>query len=528
MSHTALHSIGARLAILLVAANVLGCTDATAPLPRRMAPKQPRTSLEGDIRPDVVHNRYVVVFRSSVTSALEASAALVAQTGGVRFYVYETALKGFAVANISDAGVELLRLSPLVLSVEKDHLMRPKQGVQTFSYPADTGMYHLDRIDQHPLPLDWTYNYDNSGAGAHIYIIDSGIRGGHQEWGYGRIGASAAFIKWSIDPSPTIDQLGHGTMVASIAAGGTIGVAKNATLHSVRINDGGLNAYESDIVAGMDWIAGHRNLPAVANLSYDNFGYAIGNAAYGLMRHGVGFVTAGETWGVPVCNETTRIGGVITVGATNVRDERAMYSTEGECLDLFAPGGEDGGYGYGYGLLKVATSTDNGAYVYNYGTSFSSPVVAGVAALVLQQNSSLSPDALEYQLGLNATQGVVTNVSQITTTRRLAYSRMTVPPPQSYPYISISGPNSIASPGDYTWYGVVGGTTESYTVIWDKSLDDGETWSQVGEGDNYSLYEGTGGPHNIIFRATLLTQNQTASSTDFWVYVDTSCGGNIC
>jgi hypothetical protein len=159
--------------------------------------------------------------------------------------------------------------------------------------------------------------------------------------------------------------------------------------------------------------------------------------------------------------------------------------------------------------------------------SLSSAVVAGIAALVLQQNRYLSPDALEYELGNNATQGVVTNVAGLTP-RRLAYSRFTVPPPQNQPSISISGPNSIASPGEYTFYGLVSGASESYTIIWDKSLDDGETWSQVGEGDNYSLYEGTGSPHNIIFRATMLSQNQTASSTDHWVYVDTSCGGNIC
>jgi subtilisin family serine protease len=399
--------------------------------------------------------------------------------------------------------------------------------VQTFTYPADSGFYHLDRVDQHALPLDATYNYDYTGAGVHIYIVDSGIRGGHQEWGYGRIGASAAFIKWSVNPSPTIDQLDHGTAVASMAAGTTLGVAKNATLHSVRIDDGQQPAYESDMLAGIDWVAGHRILPAVLNLSYDNYG-AVANTVSGLKAHGITLITAaGNDHGADACNQTTQISGVITVGATNRSDERTVYSDQGTCVDLFAPGGETAGFERGYGLLKVASSASNSAFIYNGGTSLSSPVVAGVAALILQQNSHLSPDALEYLLQNTATQSVVTNVDGVTT-RRLAYSRPSVPPPPSQPSISISGPNSIGSPGEYTWYGEVSGTTESYTVTWDKSLDEGETWSAVGTGDSYSIYEGSGSPHNIIFRATLLTQDEVASSIDYWVYVDTSCGGNIC
>jgi subtilisin family serine protease len=509
----------------LALSNLVACADATSPV-RRMAPTKPAASLEGVIKPDSVFNRWVVVFRPGlVASAAEPSAALVAQTGGLRFYVYETALKGFAVANLPDAGIAILRSNPLVLLLEQDQVVYPAQAVQNFSYPADTGLYLLDRIDQLNLPLDFRYTYDRSGTGVNIYIVDSGIRGGHEQWGYGRIGLSAAFIMWSDNPSPTIDQLGHGTKVAGAAAGNVIGVAKTATLHSVRIDDGDAGAHESDIIAGLDWIAGHRQMPAVTNLSYANLPPGVAQAVQGLMQHGVTFVhVAGNIYWADACNSITQIEGVITVGATDRSDRRASYSSNGTCVDLFAPGGDVFGYSTGSGLVKLAFN--DGAYTYDKGTSFAAPLATGVAALVLQQNSTLSPTAVQNILNNSATGGVVYNNG--TSPNRLLYSRIQVQAPPQVPSISISGPSAIASPGEYTWLGVVSGTGDPYTVTWDKSLDDGATWSSVGEGDNYSTYEGTGGPHNLVFRATLLTSGQTATSTDHWVYVDTSCGGEIC
>lgn len=211
-----------RLALAAIAAMVLvACADPSAPAADQppIVPPSPSLALEGDVRPPEVFSRHIVVLRDDVASAHITSAALVTTFGGLRFYVYETALKGFAVANLPAGAVEALRLHSLVVHVEEDSLVMPGQSVQALPVPRDTGLYLLDRIDQRYLPLDHQYVYTPTGAGVHIYIVDSGVNGEHQEY-IGRTGNGAAFIKWSSNPNPYHDQTGHGTAVAGAAAGG--------------------------------------------------------------------------------------------------------------------------------------------------------------------------------------------------------------------------------------------------------------------------------------------------------------------
>lgn len=497
----------------------LACADrATAPL---LEPVSPRASvaLEGDIRPDTVLNRYVVVLHDNVPSAAAASASLVAAVGGLRFYVYEIALKGFAVANLPAGAAEALRRSPLVKSVEEDNVMMPLQAVQNFTFPVDTGLYLLDRIDQRNLPLDWQYSYFHTGWGSHLYVIDSGVRGGHQEWGYGRIGNSAAFIKWSIDPSPTIDQLGHGTAVAGAAAGSRVGVAKLATIHSVRIDDGGGGAHVSDIVAGLDWVAAYRTLPAVANLSYGNDSDAIATAVSGVVRQGVTFVTAAGNSGVDACNPTTQVASVLTVGSTVVSDYRAGYSNYGPCVDIFAPGGDLGGYQYGFGLVELASNEDNTAYRTSRGTSFASPVVAGVAALVLQQSAGLSPAQVADLILQSATTNVVLNPG-FGSPNRFLYSQVYVPsPPSPLTSVSISGPTQIEPGATCTWYANVSDGTAPYGYQW--------TNNDAPVGTSY-YYTGSKDPGSFAssFRVKVVVTDAGGrqGSYEITVYEDSSAG----
>src|SRR5439155_9771433 len=135
-------------------------------------------------------------------------------------------LKGFS-ANLSAAAVAALAKNPQIARIEPD-------AIVTGSDVQTSPTWGLDRIDQRALPFDRSYTYDaRAGAGTHVYILDTGIRLTHRDFG-GR--ASAAFTAIN-DGKGASDCNGHGTHVAGTVGGVVYGVAKAATIHSVRVLD---------------------------------------------------------------------------------------------------------------------------------------------------------------------------------------------------------------------------------------------------------------------------------------------------
>ena len=112
---------------------------------------------------------------------------------------------------------KLLSMDDRVKYVEED-------GIVTAASTEANAPWHLDRIDQRALPLSTSYDYSQDGSGVHIYIIDSGIRVTHNDFG-GR--ASVAYDNVG-DGQNGNDCYGHGTHVAGIAGSATYGVAKGA------------------------------------------------------------------------------------------------------------------------------------------------------------------------------------------------------------------------------------------------------------------------------------------------------------
>lgn len=134
-------------------------------------------------------------------------------------------------------------------------------------------LWNLDRIDQENLPLNGTYNYGNVGdpglgEGVTIYVIDSGIMADHQEFtrpdGSSRVSNGWNFLDNSTDAG---DVDGHGSHVAGIAAGLQVGVAKGASLVSVRILDECGLGTVSDTLAALDWVAANQRRPCLVSMS---------------------------------------------------------------------------------------------------------------------------------------------------------------------------------------------------------------------------------------------------------------------
>ena len=321
---------------------------------------------------------YIVVFRQSASGVPELARALAAAHGTQPTHTYVNSIHGFA-ARLSAASAESLRRHGDVAYVEQD---MPMQIVSTQS-PATWG---LDRIDQIDLPLNNSYSYTSTGAGVNAYILDTGIRTSHVEFG-GR--ATGVFTAIS-DGNGTNDCNGHGTHVAGTVGGSTYGVAKSVKLYAVRVLDCTGSGSTSSVIAGVDWVSGNAIKPAVANMSLGGgISTALDQAVANSISSGVTYAVAAGNSNADACNSSPgRVPTALTVGATTTTDARASFSNFGTCLDIFAPGA---------GITSAYNGSDTQTAVIS-GTSMASPHVAGVAALYLETQPTATASAVAAAL----------------------------------------------------------------------------------------------------------------------------------
>ena len=346
-----------------------------------------------------IPDRYIVVFKdgsdpATVDAAIaeaQVAAAATEGSGAVDVhYRYESALVGFA-ATMPASSLEALKKNPNVAIIEPDQVI-------TLSATQSPVTWGLDRIDQRNLPLSNSFTYNNTGAGVTAYIIDTGIRFSHNEFGGRAVTGYDA-----VDGGSADDCNGHGTHVAGTVGGSTYGVAKGVTLVGVRVLNCSGSGTNSGVIAGVNWVTSNHaaGAPAVANMSLGgSVSSALDTAVNNAINDGVTFAIAAGNSNRNACNYSpARVANAITVGATTSSDARASYSNYGSCLDLFAPGSS----------ITSAWYTSNTATNTISGTSMATPHVAGVAALYLQSNASASPATVRNAIVNNATTGKVTS-----------------------------------------------------------------------------------------------------------------------
>jgi subtilisin family serine protease len=373
-------------------------------------------------RARTVPGQYIVVFRDTVADVPGLAFGLAAAHGSSPRFVYEHALKGFA-AELPEQAAEALSRNPNVAYVEPDSVV--------WAIATQSGAtWGLDRIDQRALPLDSTYEYVETGYGVTAYIIDTGIRFDHSEFG-GR--AVSGFD--AIDGGSADDCNGHGTHVAGTVGGGTYGVAKDVRLVAVRVLGCDGSGATSGVIAGIDWVTANatagRYLPAVANMSLGGGASAsLDTAVRYSIAAGVSYAVAagnGNFLGIAqnACNYSpARVAEAMTIGATNNTDTRASWSNYGDCVDWFAPGV---GITSAWSTSPTATNTIGG-------TSMATPHTAGVAALYLQAHSTASPQEVREALFAAATKAVVLNSK--TVNNHLLYSLFGTAPPDNQPPVA--------------------------------------------------------------------------------------------
>ncbi len=454
----------------------------------------PASAQQADIltRENAILDQYIVVLDADEAARAAAGGAsmgalarsMAAAHGGRVTRVYQRALTGFAVTLPEQAARALAR-DPRVRYIEQDSVM--------FAAATQTGAtWGLDRIDQRDRPLSGTYTYDTTASNVHAYIIDTGIRGTHSDFG-GRV-SSQGFTAIN-DGRGTTDCNGHGTHVAGTVGGGTWGVAKGVTLHAVRVLNCSGSGTTSGVIAGVDWVTSNHVKPAVANMSLGGgASTALDDAVRGSIAAGVTYSIAAGNSNANACNSSpARVGQALTVGASTSSDARASFSNFGTCLDLFAPGQS----------ITSAWSTGDTATNTISGTSMAAPHVAGVAALYLAANPGASPGTVNAAVVNLATTGLLTGIGT-GSPNRLLYSLFGDDPTDNPPTASFT----FSCSGLLCGFDASGSSDDIGIQSYAWEFGDGAT----GSGPALSHTFGSGGTFTVRLTVTD-TGNQSSSTT---------------
>ena len=478
-------------------------------------------------------------------------------------------MKRFAVVALVASTLTLMHQPPVVASSALE--FEPIARTMVTSSPQTTGPggsvpWGLDRIDQRvavsQTVSNRSYSFTTNGTGVNIYILDSGVDGNHPEfgsrvangWSYRSSSTALASYRdalsaWQnnplVNPRPGIkpcslnqsqhsheidpaqfdnpaqpdvsdvgrtDNDGHGTHVAGIAAGDSVGVAKNATIIPVRALDSCGNGTRTMILEALAWVlADHdANEKAVVNLSV-GFGQQVtqvDNAIAALLNEGIIVTAAAGNSEMSACGSTpASTPGTISIASSTINDTESYFSNYGECVDIFAPGGSNLNNAQDiYSSYPYLNGNPN-TYASLSGTSMATPFVSGAMARYLQSLESVPTSVASgltpawNWLSANATLNQVTYFSagrSPQTPNRLLYvppgmpsqvSSLVTVPADSGAVVTWTGNSPevkytvVASPGNATC-SIVGGNVCSLT-----GLTNGTTYTITVFGTNS---DGTG------------------------------------
>lgn len=351
-----------------------------------------------------VEGSYIVMLKDSkgANSVKAQGKDLAKEYGGKVNRTYDSAINGFSLKGASAQEARELAADSSVEKVVQNHTFKINE---TQENPPSWG---LDRLDQEAPEADNKYTYpDTAGEGVTAYIIDTGVRTTHKDFGDR---ASSGFDAVDNDDDAS-DGHGHGTHVAGTVAGDTFGVAKKAKIVAVRVLDDQGSGTTEQVVAGIDWVTENAEGPSVANMS---LGGPKDEALDAAVQKSI---DAGITYGLAAGNESAdadgsspaRVKDAITVAASDDKDAQADFSNFGPLVDIYAPGVD----------IVSAGITDDNATDTMSGTSMAAPHVTGAAAVFLGDNADAKPADVAKGLTDGALSDVITNPSEGTANKLL-------------------------------------------------------------------------------------------------------------
>lgn len=314
-------------------------------------------------------------------------------------HVYSSALDGFSVrlsekqaaALAAESGVDAVVLDTPVHAMGEQ--LNPPWG--------------LDRIDQRDLPLDGVYRYPNEAPSATAYVLDTGVRATHTDFG-GRVLPGYDFIG---DDTDAADGNGHGTHIAGIIGGAKYGVAKKIKIVPVKVLDDNGSGSMADVIAGIDWVTAHAVKPAVANMSLGgSANVALDTAVRNSIASGVSYTVAAGGSATDAGNfSPARVTEALTIGASGPNDCLSSSTNRGAVVDMFAPG---------VSIIGPWITNDTATATLS-GSSMSAPHVAGAVGIYLETHPTATAAQVQTALVDASTKDRLCNVPPGTANRLL-------------------------------------------------------------------------------------------------------------
>lgn len=363
---------------------------------------------------DIIADEYIVVFQKFLSPSQRLNhmnRVGIQQLGQVKdeytinqgeFQAYHIAGLGVNTAMALQESAEVAYVEP----VQNFHVVGTTFSRDEACNKAKSMSWGLSRT-VHPgsLPSEpienVDYEWDDSACGQDIdiYVIDTGIQTTHQDF-EGR----ARWGKSFIPEEGEVDTHGHGTHVASTAAGKDYGLARCADMVAVKVCNGRGSCPSSAILGGVQFTADAARAggkKVVGNMSLGGgYSQASNDAVNAAVNAGVMMAVAAGNSNADSCRFSPASAELVfTVMSSDKRDSRSSFSNYGSCSDIFAPGSE---------ITAAWIGADSATRTVS-GTSMASPHVAGVSAKYWSKNPSLTPGQVKDKLISLGTKNVIKN-----------------------------------------------------------------------------------------------------------------------
>ncbi|CAE6454206.1 unnamed protein product [Rhizoctonia solani] len=340
----------------------------------------------------VKSNSYIVQLKDGVAS--DSSLAMLKRKlapGSSITYNYAPLWNGFA-ATLNNDGLKFVQRMSEVALIEQDSIRSLAE------YEDNSALGDISpAVEHYPELVGRAETSGGSGKGAIIYGIDTGIYTQHNCFG-GRAKPGKSFVDVMVmGESDTNDGNGHGTHTAGTAVGKGYGIAQYAIIVAVKVLNAQGSGPTSGVMAGIKWAyddfkAGNKLAVATMSLGgRDPLGQdtSIDKMVQNAIAGGLHFTIAAGNDGLDAGTTTpARVDEANTIGAVDMKNQRAYFSNFGPKIDVWAPGVN----------IKSAWIGKPDAENTISGTSMATPYVAGILVNALDKYGSRTPAELSQDL----------------------------------------------------------------------------------------------------------------------------------